>query len=89
MLCIDFLLHLILVCFDASLQGVGLLLQLVLLKLEQCLFLRCVKQLLLDFFNPVLKLLMASLYLLDTLVDLNLFTIDSVLVSLVIVALFP
>lgn len=89
MLCIDFLLHLILVCFDASLQSVGLLLQLVLLKLEQRFFLRCVKQLLLDFFDPVLKLLMASLYLLDTLVDLNLFTIDSVLVSLVIVALFP
>ena len=76
------------VALDLSLNVVCLLLKFVFLELQQRLFLGSIEKLLLHLLNLVFDLLMARFDLFNALVDFNFLAINTILVSLMIVALF-
>ena len=89
MLGFNLALNLIFSSLDAGLESKGFLLKLVFLKFEKCLLLGGVEQLLLDFLNSVIEVFMARLNLLDRVGDLELLTVDAILVCLMVVTFFP
>ena len=88
MLLLNLALDTLFVALDLSLNVVRFLLKFVFLELQQRLFLGSIEKLLLHLFDLVLDLLMARFDLFNALVDFNFLAINTILVSLMIIALF-